>query len=75
MNIKVESSKEFTMVSVEGRIDSTNAGEFEKPMMKVIDGGCTRFNPGLLRIKLYQQLRIEDFSYCSEKNVSHKRTV
>jgi anti-anti-sigma factor len=42
MNVKVESSKEYTVVSVEGRIDSTNAGEFEKPMMKVIEGGCSK---------------------------------
>jgi len=42
MNVQVESSKEFTIVSVEGRIDSTNASEFEKPMMEVIEGGCTK---------------------------------
>jgi anti-anti-sigma factor len=42
MNVQVESSKEYTIVSVEGRIDSTNAGEFEKPMMKVIEDGCTK---------------------------------
>jgi len=42
MNVQVETSKEYTIVSVEGRIDSTNAGEFEKPMMKVIDGGCAK---------------------------------
>jgi anti-anti-sigma factor len=42
MNVQVESSKEYTIVSVEGRIDSTNASEFEKPMMKVIEGGCAK---------------------------------
>ena len=42
MNVHVESSKEYTIVSVEGRIDSTNASEFEKPMMEVIEGGCNR---------------------------------
>jgi len=42
MKVQVESSKEYTIVSVEGRIDSTNATEFEKPMMEVIEGGCTR---------------------------------
>jgi len=42
MKVQVESSKEYTIVSVEGRIDSTNASEFEKPMMEVIEGGCTR---------------------------------
>lgn len=42
MNVQVESSKEYTIVSVEGRIDSTNAIGFEKPMMEVIEGGCTK---------------------------------
>ena len=42
MNVQVESSKEYTIVSVEGRIDSTNASEFEKPMMEVIEGGCAK---------------------------------
>ena len=42
MNVQVESSKEYTIVIVAGRIDSTNASEFEKPMMEVIEGGCTK---------------------------------
>jgi anti-anti-sigma factor len=42
MNVQVESSKEYTIVSVEGRIDTTNANGFEKPMMEVIEGGCTK---------------------------------
>ena len=42
MNVEVASSKDYTIVSVEGRIDSTNASEFEKPMMEVIEGGCTK---------------------------------
>ncbi|MCK9399288.1 MAG: STAS domain-containing protein [Bacteroidales bacterium] len=42
MNVQVESSKDYTIVSVEGRIDSTNASEFEKPMMGVIERGCTK---------------------------------
>jgi len=42
MNVQVVSSADYTLVSVEGRIDTTNAGEFEKPMMEVIEGGCTK---------------------------------
>ena len=42
MNVQVTASKDFTIVSVEGRIDITNAKEFEKPMMEVIEKGCTK---------------------------------
>ena len=42
MNVEVESSKDYTIVSVEGRIDSSNASEFEKPMMEVIETGCVK---------------------------------
>ncbi|MFA6127972.1 MAG: STAS domain-containing protein [Bacteroidales bacterium] len=42
MNVQVAKSADYTIVSVEGRVDTTNAGEFEKSMMEVIDGGCTR---------------------------------
>lgn len=42
MNVKVEASKEYTLVSVEGRIDTTNANEFEKSVMEVIESGCSK---------------------------------
>jgi anti-anti-sigma factor len=42
MNVQVVKSADYTLVSVEGRIDTTNAMEFEKPMMEVIEGGCTK---------------------------------
>ncbi|MEI6049882.1 MAG: STAS domain-containing protein [Bacteroidota bacterium] len=42
MNVKVETSADYTLVCVEGRVDTTNAGEFEKSMMEVIDSGCTK---------------------------------
>ena len=40
MNVEVLKSEEYALVSVEGRVDTTNAGEFEKTMMEVIDGGA-----------------------------------
>lgn len=40
MNVTVNVLNEFTIVSIEGRIDTTNANEFEKAIMDVIDGGC-----------------------------------
>ncbi len=42
MNVKVIVSKEYTLVSVEGRVDTTNALEFEKPLTEVINGGCKK---------------------------------
>ena len=42
MNVQVASSADFKIVSVEGRVDTTNANEFEKVMMEVIDGGCSK---------------------------------
>lgn len=42
MNVKVFESEEYTLVSVEGRVDTTNAGEFEKPLTEVINGGCKK---------------------------------
>lgn len=42
MNVLVASSADYTIVSVEGRIDTTNASEFEKPIMTVIEEGCTK---------------------------------
>ena len=42
MNVQITASADYTVVSVEGRIDTTNAGEFEKSMMEVIESGCTK---------------------------------
>jgi anti-anti-sigma factor len=42
MNVKVEASTDYTLVFVEGRVDTTNAVEFEKSMIEVIDSGCTK---------------------------------
>jgi len=42
MNVLISSAGDHTVVSVEGRIDTTNANEFEKQMMEVIDGGSSR---------------------------------
>jgi len=42
MNVQISSSADFTIVSVEGRVDTTNASEFEKAMMEVIDGGSSK---------------------------------
>ena len=42
MNVQVVKSEEYAIVSVEGRVDTTNAGEFEKAMMELLDGGATR---------------------------------
>ena len=42
MNVQVASSADYTLVSVEGRVDTTNASEFEKSMMQVIEDGCTK---------------------------------
>jgi len=39
MNLLVTQSNDFTIVSVDGRIDTTNANEFEKPMVELIEGG------------------------------------
>jgi len=42
MKVQVETSTDHTIVNVEGRIDTTNATEFEKPMMEVIGAGCVK---------------------------------
>jgi anti-anti-sigma factor len=39
MNVKVESSQDYTLVTVDGRIDTTNAKEFENAMMEVLGSG------------------------------------
>jgi anti-anti-sigma factor len=42
MNVNVFVSEEYTLVSVEGRVDTTNALEFEKPLTEIINGGCKK---------------------------------
>jgi anti-sigma B factor antagonist len=42
MNVTVTELNGYTVVSVEGRIDTTNANEFEKSMMQVIDSGKSK---------------------------------
>jgi anti-anti-sigma factor len=42
MNLQTTVIQDFTIANVEGRIDTTNAGEFEKLIMEIIDGGCAR---------------------------------
>ena len=40
MNVNVESLNDFKIVSLEGRLETTNASEFEKSIMEIIEGGC-----------------------------------
>ena len=42
MNVEVFKTEEYVLVSVEGRVDTTNAGEFEKTMMGILDEGALR---------------------------------
>jgi anti-anti-sigma factor len=42
MNVQVKFSPDHALVTVDGRIDTTTAAEFEKSVMEVIEGGCTR---------------------------------
>jgi anti-anti-sigma factor len=42
MNVEITTETAYTMVSVEGRVDTTNANEFEKSMMGVVESGSTR---------------------------------
>lgn len=39
MNLQVTTSGDYKIVSVQGRIDTTNAGDFERPLVEMIDGG------------------------------------
>ncbi len=41
MNLQVTSSGDFKIVGVTGRIDTTNAGEFERPLIDLIEGGAS----------------------------------
>jgi len=40
MNTQIATAGEFQIVSINGRIDTTNAGEFEKTVLDLIDGGA-----------------------------------
>ena len=42
MNVLVTSLNDYTIVTIEGRVDTTNANEFEKSIMDVIEGGSTK---------------------------------
>jgi len=42
MNVQVTSTPDYSVVIVEGRIDTTTAGDFEKSIMEVIEGGCKK---------------------------------
>lgn len=42
MNVKVSSAGDFTVVGVEGRIDTTNAAGFELKMMELVDAGASK---------------------------------
>ena len=42
MNVQISTSADYSVISVEGRVDTTNAGELEKSILEVIDGGSTK---------------------------------
>jgi len=42
MNVKLESTGEYALVSLEGRVDTTNANEFENSMLQVMAEGYTK---------------------------------
>jgi anti-anti-sigma factor len=42
MNVKVTSSNGYSVVNVDGRLDTTNAGEFELKIMEMIEGSGSR---------------------------------
>ncbi len=42
MNVKVSSAGDYTVVGVEGRIDTTNAAGFELKMMELVDAGASK---------------------------------
>ncbi|MCX6258137.1 MAG: STAS domain-containing protein [Bacteroidia bacterium] len=41
MNLHIEKLKNHTIVRVDGRIDTINSIEFQKPMMELTEEGCT----------------------------------
>jgi len=42
MKLQVATEKGYNIVTVTGRIDTTNSSELEKPLLEMIDGGCTK---------------------------------
>ena len=42
MNVKIERAEGYAFVCVEGRVDTTNANEFESSMLQVIADGYTK---------------------------------
>ncbi len=42
MNLEITKSADYTLVSVKGRVDTTNANELEKSILELIDGGDTK---------------------------------
>ena len=42
MNVEILAAADYTLVSVAGRVDTTNATEFEKSMLGVVEGGSTK---------------------------------
>jgi len=42
MNLDITKSADFTLVSVDGRVDTTNANELEKSILKLIEEGVTK---------------------------------
>ena len=42
MNVKITTLPDYTLLIIEGRVDTTNAAGLEMTMMEAIDGGCTR---------------------------------
>lgn len=42
MNVKVEFESSLAIVSLEGRVDTTNANEFENSMLQVLADGYTK---------------------------------
>ncbi len=42
MNVEILAAADYTFVSVVGRVDTTNANEFEKSMLGVVEGGASK---------------------------------
>jgi anti-anti-sigma factor len=42
MNLAVETKNEFKIATINGRLDTTNAGEFEQQITALLDGGCKK---------------------------------
>jgi anti-anti-sigma factor len=41
MKLQVATENGYHIVTVTGRIDTTNSSEYEKPLLEMIDNGCT----------------------------------